>query len=293
MTLKQIILDTSKELQKKKIKEPLKEAEALISLAINFTPSQLILNSQTELNSFQIKNIKKILKKRLQAWPLAYLSGKKNFYNLEFIVNKNTLIPRPESELIIDQILKENFFNKKTTIIDIGTGSGCLIISLANIFRTNKNIYFYGTDISRPALNIAKINAKKYQLNKRIIFLKGDLLKPILKKIKKNLNHNQIIIIANLPYLTKKEIKNSPSIQKEPFKSLYGGNDGLKYYKQLLDQIKDIKTKENNIILYQEINDWQKDKLESLIMKKIGILKPQIATLKDLAGYNRLTITRF
>jgi release factor glutamine methyltransferase len=294
MTVKQIILDINKELENKKIESPYQEAESIVSLVTNFTPNQLLLNYQKEINPLQIKKIKQILKKRLQGWSLACLSKKKNFYNLEFTVDKNTLIPRPESELIIDQVIRENFTDKKTVIIDIGTGSGCLIISLANIFRTNKNIYFYGTDISKTALKIAKINAKKYQLNKKITFLKGDLLKPIFKKInKKILNTNQIIITANLPYLTKNEIKNSPSIHKEPFKALYGGTDGLKYYKQLLNQIKNIKTKENNIILYQEINDWQKDKIEFLIMKKIGGFKPQIVTLKDLAGYNRLTITKF
>ncbi len=294
MTVKQIILDINKELEKKKIEFPYQEAESIVSLVTNFTPNQLILNYQKEINPIQIKKIKQILKKRLQGWSLACLSGKKNFYNLEFIVNKNTLIPRPESELIIDQVIKENLTDKKTIIIDIGTGSGCLIISLANIFRTDKNIYFYGTDISKTALKIAKANSKKYQLNKKITFLEGDLLKPILKKTnKKILSKGQIIIIANLPYLTKKEIKNSFSIQKEPFKALYGGTDGLKYYKKLLDQIKNIKTKENNIILYQEINNRQKDKMEFLIMKKLSGFKPQIVTLKDLAGFNRLTITKF
>lgn len=292
MTLKEILTITGQELENKKIEQPYKEAIALISLVTNFNESEIISNYQTIINPLLEKRIKQLTKKRIQGWSLACLKGRKSFYNLDFIVDKNTLIPRPESELIIDNVIKEKMDEKKNIIIDVGTGSGCLIISLANIFRTKKNISFYATDTSQKALDIAKINAKNYKL--KIKFFKGNLLKPLLEKDSKKFPNNaQIIILANLPYLTKAEIKNSPSIKKEPFKALYGGSDGLNLHRQLLDQVIKLKNKKNEIILYQEINNEQKTEMEKIITNKLNNFKPQINIIKDLNNYNRLIITRF
>lgn len=289
MNISQIINKTQKKINNNHL-----EAELIVGLALNYKKEELIINYNKIIKKKDIKKINNLVNKRIKGWPIAYLLGVKNFYDLEFIINKNTLIPRPESELIIENILNEIKNNKKEeknnkTIIDIGTGSGCLIVSLANILKNNKNIKFFGIDISSKALKIAKKNAKKYKLDKKIKFIKGDLLKPILKKINQE---DELIIIANLPYLTKKEIKSSPSIKFEPQKALYGGKDGLKYYQKLLDQIKKINN-DKGVSVYKEINPHQKEKLENLIIKKIGLFNPKIKTQKDLAGHYRLTITKF
>ncbi len=290
MNINQITQEITKKFEKSKIgKNSQLEAELLISTATKLKREEIISQPKKEIDKKGLRIVNKLIKKRIEGWPLAYLSGYKNFYNLEFIVNKHVLIPRPESELIIDDILNLEI-KQETIIIDIGTGSGCLIISLADILKHKKNISFYASDISSKALKLAKKNAKNHNCIKEIKFLKGNLLKAVKKKHLKS--KSEIIIIANLPYLNKKELKNSPSIKFEPFKALYGGKDGLKYYRKLLDQIKKIK-KENNIIrIYKEINPWQEEKLKNIIDKKLSKYNPEIKTLKDLSGQERLIISK-
>lgn len=288
MTIKEVLFSTTQKIKTAQIINPQLEANLIVSLVTKLSAEKLILKANIKISLLQEKKIKELIKKRIAGWPWAYLSGKKSFYNLDFVVNKNTLIPRPESELIIDEIIK-NEINNKTIIIDIGTGSGCLIISLADILRNKKNINFYAIDISAPTLQVAKKNAKIHKLEKNIKFLKGDLLKPLINKIPtEKLN---IIIIANLPYLTKEEIKGSPSLKMEPKTALYGGKDGLNYYREMWDQIKLIKNNNNSIRVYQEISDWQKEKLEEIITKKISPLELKNKTITDLAGHRRLIIT--
>lgn len=295
MTISQKIKEISQILNNNKINSFRLEAELIISFILKTNREKLIINNNQKIDSKAIKKIDNLIKERLTGQPLAYLIKEKNFYNSTFFVNKNTLIPRPESELIIEEAFKEikvKINNKtKKIIIDIGTGSGCLIISLAQLFPKNNILEFWGIDISPLALKIARKNSKKYKLNKTIKFISGNLLEPLIEKIKKEAN-SDIIILANLPYLTTKEIKKSPSIKNEPYTALYGGKDGLQYYRQLLDQIKKIKNNSNNISIYQEISPWQKDTLKNITKKKLGLYNPKIKLVKDLNKRNRLLITK-
>lgn len=295
MTINQA-LKKSQEKLKENINNYQKEALSIASFVLNLCPEKIITQLDKKISLSQFKKIIKLSKKRSQNWPLAYLTGIKSFYNLDFMVNKNTLIPRPESELIIEQIIKNDFntSDQEKIIIDIGTGSGCLIISIADILKNKENISFYAIDVSKKTLKVAKKNAKKHKLRKNIKFLKGDLLKPIRKKLRNIKKENHIIIMANLPYLTKKEIEKEASIQKEPRRALYGGKDSLKYYKELWSQIKKIKTKNNNInfTVYQEINDWQKEDLEKMIIKKMKGFSLQNEIIKDLSNQQRLLINK-
>jgi release factor glutamine methyltransferase len=253
------------------------ETDILISHITKKTKEEIILNPGHKVNVRNNRKINKLAKKRISGWPISYLTKEKSFYNLNFIVSKKTLIPRPESEIIIDDIIGNEKIKKETSIIDVGTGSGCLIISVADIFKENNNIKFYGTDISRGALKIAKKNSKKNNLSGKIKFKKGNLLKPVLRKIKKG----DVIIIANLPYLTKNEIKNSPTIKHETKKALYGGRDGL-------NQVKKIKSPKKKITIYKEINPWQEEKLKKIVYKKLKNETLKITTIKDYSQNNRL-----
>ena len=293
MTIKNKLIEISKDLKKSKIKSYQLEAELIISFVLKINREQLFINDKKEINKKQSNQINNLIRKRLAGEPMAYLLKEKNFYNLSFFVNKNTLIPRPESELIIDQVLQEikSKSQGKKIIIDIGTGSGCLILSLAYNLKKQDNIKYLGIDISPLAIKVAQKNSKKHQLNKKIKFISGDLLEPIIKNLNEEKNID-IIILANLPYLTKKEIKESPSIKHEPYTALYGGMDGLQYYRKLLTQIKKIKTTTNNISIYQEISPWQKNPLRELTKKKLGLYNPKIKTIKDLSKRDRLIITK-
>lgn len=288
MTIIECLKFLKKELEKNKIKNPNLEAEIIIEHVLKVDKKYLILNQGKEINKKDLPKIKSILDKRKDNYPWAYIKKERYFYDLKFFVNKYVLIPRPETELIIDNVIKNELDN--TTIIDVGTGSGCIIISLANILNTNKKINFYGLDICSKALKIAKYNALQNNLNKKISFYKSNLLEKIIKTNNKQkiLIKKNIIITANLPYLTKGEIKNSPTIQAEPQKALIGGKNGLDLYSNLLKQIKKIKSKDNEIKVYMEISPWQKNILIEKIKNILKNIPMEIKTIKDLNKKDRL-----
>lgn len=291
MNISEALKQISQKLQTAQIENYSAEAYSLLSFICQKDQSFLISHPEKNINPKQEEEIKKLIKLRSKSWPLAYLMNKKSFYQLEFFVNSDTLIPRPESELIVEAVLKEcqKEKQKKINIIDVGTGSGCLIISLAHILQSKNNINFYGLDISSPALKVAKKNAQKQQLNKRISFKLGNLLEPLLKKIGRE--EAQYHILANLPYLTKEEIKNSPSLKMEPKKALDGGKDGLKFYQELFKQISQIK-KDNSFFIYAEINPWQKEKLLELTKKAFSECSIEYETILDLRKEARIIIIK-
>ncbi|MFA5420617.1 MAG: peptide chain release factor N(5)-glutamine methyltransferase [Patescibacteria group bacterium] len=267
------------ELENCEINNPQLEAESIIEHFLNVDKKYLIINKEKEIDKKTELKIKKALKKRKKNYPLAYIKNEKYFYKSKFFVNKNVLIPRPESELIIDEIIKNEI--KNTSIIDVGTGSGCLIISILKELNDASN-NFYGLDISNKALKIARYNSKINNVEDKIIFKKSNLL----NKVKEEDLKENIIIIANLPYLTREEIKKSKTIKAEPFKALYGGNNGLGLYRKLLTQTKKLKNKKNHIEIYMEISDWQKDYLLEIVNKDLVETK----TIKDFLGQNRLIV---
>lgn len=291
MNISEALKQISQKLQTAQIENYSAEAYSLLSFICRKDQSFLISHPEKNINPKQEEKIKKLVKLRSKSWPLAYLMNKKSFYQLEFFVNSDTLIPRPESELIVEAVLKEcqKEKQKKINIIDVGTGSGCLIISLAHILQSKNNINFYGLDISSPALKVSKKNAQKQQLNKRISFKLGNLLEPLLKKIGRE--EAQYHILANLPYLTKEEIKNSPSLKMEPKKALDGGKDGLKFYQELFKQISQIK-KDNSFFIYAEINPWQKEKLLELTKKAFSECSIEYETILDLRKEARIIIIK-
>lgn len=281
MDVKTVANNSIIKLKKYDIKLPHLEAEILLSFILEKPREFILAHPEFILTSAQTKKIEKLIQQRCKGIPIAYLIGYKEFYGFNFLANKNVLIPRPESELIIEEILKLNP-NNISSIIDVGTGSGCLVITLAKLL--DKKIKYLGIDISQQALITAKKNAAINKIT-NIKFIKGDLLEPIIDK-KNELLKPKLIIIANLPYLTEKQIKKSASIKKEPRLALDGGQDGLDYYRKLLEQIKKIKIKQAFILL--EIDPTQKNKISSLI--KNDLPQADFAIKKDLKGHSRLVI---
>lgn len=259
-------------LQKNAGKLEASELDQLLALALDKKVEYIYKHPEKELNRSNIQAFNKLINKRLAGWSLAYLKGYKEFYGLKFLVSKHTLIPRPESETIIDEALK--YTKKNQNIIDIGTGSACLILSLAK--NNKKEANYIATDISTKALQAAKTNARKLGLNKKIKFVKSNLFSKIKDK-------KFDIVIANLPYLKPQQMK-EPSIKKEPRVALLAGKDGLSYYRKLLEQIPQY-LKEKYLILL-EIDPDQKD----LITKAIEANLPKAKTsfVKDLAGHIRV-----
>jgi len=299
MTIQDIISIYSKKLTKSA--SPLLDTELLLCQVLNKSKEYLLTYPDKVITNDQLRKFQLLFKRRLKCEPIAYLLGHKEFYGLDFKVNKNVLIPRPETELLVDEVLefaKLSTFNfQLSTIIDIGTGSGCIAIALAkNLERfchpelaegrsTDKNasISFYATDYSAPALKTAKQNAK---LNKvKINFINGNLLYPIVKIRNLKLEIRNLVITANLPYLTKSEMK-EPSIAFEPKSALYGGPDGLKYYKEFFKQIKQFNLKPQAIFL--EIGFKQADAIKKLASATLPNYYFEVK--KDLCGKDRLFI---
>lgn len=223
------------------------------------------------------------LNKLKRGWPVAYILKSKEFFGLNFFVNKNVLIPRPDTEILVEEVIKICQTNNKTLLIDIGTGSGCIPISiLKNIQNTAANIQCFAIDISNKALKVAQKNAKLHGVN--IKFFHGNLLSP-LNKFFNNLTVNQfnnLIITANLPYLADEQM-NEPTIKHEPKQALWGGKDGLDLYKKLLEQIKNLSLKTTTFL---EIDPDQTEKIKPLIKKYLPVANIEI--LKDLSGLNRV-----
>lgn len=259
------------------------------ALASKKTKEYLLAHPEYRLNFWQRCRKKYLLYLKKKGWPLAYLAGHKEFFGLDFLVNIHTLIPRPETELMVEEtlrvILSDNEESLKPPIlIDVGTGTGCIPIAIA---KKTTNITIFASDLSRGALCVAKNNAKKNEV--KIKFLYGDLLKPFFKKNNnlaiQQFGNSKIIITANLPYLTEKQFASELSIQKEPKKALIADNkNGLSLYKKLLEQIKSLKF--SNAIIFLEIDPSQNVDIKKIIHETIP--KAIVEIKNDLAGRDRL-----
>lgn len=240
----------------KKIEAPEMEAQLLMASVLKKDRVFVIAHPEYEVKLKEITQFNKLVRARLADWSNAVLIGHKEFYGLDFKVNKDVLVPRPETEILVDVVLDYVKTKSGAMIMDIGTGSGAIITSLYNNLP---NIYlFLASDKSKKALTVAKANALKNKA--KVTFLNGDLLYPYLPYIKK-INPQNIIITANLPYLKPSEMS-EPSIKKEPKSALLSGSDGLWHYRRLFSQLKSIK--EAKVFLICEINHKQARPIEKL-----------------------------
>ncbi|MBT4722934.1 peptide chain release factor N(5)-glutamine methyltransferase, partial [Candidatus Falkowbacteria bacterium] len=263
------------------------DAEVILSFVINKPKEFLYTYPEFELTKSQEKKFKELVKRRAKGEPVAYLIGKKEFYGREFFINKDVLVPRPETEVIVetvlDSCLRRNDERKSRNdgdkiVAEIGTGSSCLATTLA---KEIPEIKIIATDICEKALKVAKRNAKEHKVLSKIKFYKGSLLEPI-----KNKRIN--ILVANLPYGWQ-EWKNNCSMETvglkfEPAKALFTDEKGLKLYRELLEQIAN-KKHQPKLILF-EIDPRQKDTIKKLIKKILPNSK--ITFIKDLAYKTRV-----
>lgn len=273
---------------------PALDAEILLSFVLKKNKEYLFTYPEKNLTLSQVKKFKKLVSRRTTREPISYITGHKEFFGLDFFIDKNVLIPRPETEMMIVEtrsIIEKHCNtslrqNKNINIIDIGTGSGAIIIALA---KNIPNAKFYAADISSGALNIAKKNARKHRVASKINFSKGNLLEPlknILSRIK-----GEIIITANLPYVpTKIWQKIMPDVKNfEPRIALDGGSDGLFYYNKLFTQINSFFIK-TPLTIFLEIDSSQSKTTPALVKRYFPKAKIQIK--KDLSNRERLIIVR-
>ena len=250
------------------------EQKLALEQVLNLSRPELILNKEKEISEKEYKEYQKINKKLQKDLPIQYILKKAYFYNKELYVDKNVLIPRPETEVLVQKtnnLIKKVFENKKIDILDIGTGSGAIAIALKQL---NDNYNITATDISQKALKIARKKKKKY--NTDIKLIKTDLYKGINSKFD--------VIISNPPYIK----ENSEEIEEkvkdnEPHLALFGGKEGLDYYERILQEIGHILNKKH--IIAFEIGENQGKKIEKIAKKYLP--NDMIKIQKDYNSFDR------
>lgn len=281
MNIKEILKTTEKFFKKHQIPSPRLDAEVLLADLLKMERIQLYVNYDYPLKEKELNNYRKRVMRRAKREPVAYITGHQEFMSLDLKVDQNVLIPRPETELLVEEIINycEANFKEQVNIVDVCTGSGAIMVSLG---YNLKQARILGTDISGQAISVARKNIDKFNLQKRLKVIKGDLLQPLINNQKKNVD----IIVSNPPYIKKNVIKNlSPEVNREPAIALDGGESGLEYYKRLIPQVEKVLQKEG--LLFLEIGANQADALKKLLKnwKKVRVKK-------DYAGHDRIVIAR-
>lgn len=244
----------------------------ILSNILGISKSDIILNSERKLNTKEYKKYIKALNKYKKGYPVQYILKETYFYGNKYYVDKNVLIPRPETEILVEktvELIKKNL-GEKINIIDIGTGSGAIAITLKKLLP---DATVTATDISKKILKIAKYNAEINEVD--INFKKSDILK--------NINDKYDVIISNPPYISYDEKIEDIVQNNEPKKALYAPFDGIYFYKEILKQ-SEFKLNKKNIIAF-EIGSNQEDKIKKLVTNnyKYDIISAE----KDLNGLDR------
>ncbi len=241
-------------LRKREICSHILDSEILLSNILQKSREKILVNLDQKLNSKNILKFKKYIRRRSKNEPVAYILGEKEFWSKKFIVNKDTLIPRPETELLVEKLV-ELFKGKKISILDIGTGSGCIILSLLG--NLDKSVGL-GVDVSNKAILIANKNAERHELSNRVKFLNKSFESIFSKKFD--------LIVSNPPYIERKNIKNlSEDIRRfEPIMALDGGNDGLDLIKKVIYKSKRILKIKGTLAL--EIGNEQIKKVSKILV---------------------------
>ena len=220
------------------------DTSILLRETIGVSVASLIAHGEDTVNKRQLKNYQVVIRRRAKGEPIAYILGTKEFYGLNFVVNPDVLIPRAETEAMVEQIL--SYDKKPLMFLDMGTGSGAIAIAVA---KNSKQLTITAADVSLKAITIAKKNAKKLVPNKQIEFVGGNLFE--------NINTKYDLIAANLPYVTQNTLYEQ-SLANEPPIALYGGQDGLDIYREFFSQVNNYINKGGVIFCEVDPNQYKK-----------------------------------
>ena len=277
MIIEKVINQASKILKKNNIKTAKLDSEILISKVIKKERKFIFLNLRKEIKKKSFDDFNSLIKQRSKGKPIAYLTGKKDFWKNEFDITKDVLIPRPDTELIIEEVLKISKFKRKLNILDIGVGSGCILLSILN---EKKNFYGVGIDISKKSFNLSRKNAAKLNLSNRTKFFKSDV---------DNFSYGKYdLIVSNPPYINQNDLKylEKDIINFEPRIALNGGLDGLSEIRKVIKKSSELIKVNGKFIL--EIGFDQKDRVKKILNSK-GFYINKI--LKDYAKNDRCIVS--
>jgi len=264
-------------LQKNNIPNPQLDSEILLSSSIKRDKRHIILNPKEILNSEQLSKFKGLIERRKKKEPIAYLINKKEFWKDEFFVNKDVLIPRPDTELIIEQVLKIYSKDVQLQVLDIGTGSGCILLS---ILKERPNFYGTGIDISKKSINVSKFNTKQLNLMNRVKFFHSSVDNFKIGKYDLIVSNPPYIELLNLQYLEKDVVNFEPKL------ALSGGLDGFSKIRNVIKNAGTLIKRNGKFIL--EIGFNQKNKVKK-ILKEEGFYINK--TIKDYGNNDRCIIS--
>ena len=253
------------------------DSEILLSKIIKKNRKYLILNSNEELKKENIKSFDYLVKRRKKGEPIAYLINKKEFWKQNFYINQNVLIPRPDTETLVEETLKLFSVNSKLNMLDIGTGSGCILLS---ILKERRNFFGTGIDISKKAINVARFNAKMHQLSNRVKFYNSDVDKFLIGKYD--------LVVSNPPYIKRQDLKYLEVDVKgfEPKIALDGGKDGFSKITNVISKTSTLLKRNGRFIL--EIGFGQKKKILSILKQNNFFINKVV---KDYGKNDRCVIS--
>ena len=277
MNIDQAIKEASSVLKKNHIKSAFLDCEILMSKALNKSRKFIIMNPNEKINDYEYRKFKKLISSRSNNKPIAYIVGKKSFWKYNFNVSEKVLIPRPDTEILIEQVLK--IFKKKESInfLEIGIGSGCIILS---ILKEKKSFLGRGIDVCKESLKVCKDNANRLNLFNRLKLFKSDIDNFHLGKYD--------LIISNPPYIKNLDFKNMDDevVKFEPKIALDGGLDGLSEIRKVIKKSSELIKIHGKLIL--EIAHDQKNEVKRILRNNNFYINEVV---KDFANKDRCIIS--
>lgn len=277
MNIKNLLCESNDILKKNLIPSHVLDSELLLCKVLKKDRKYLIFNDELNLQNNKITEFKNLINRRLKKEPIAYILGEKSFWKDDFLVKKGSLIPRPETELIVEEVINITKNSHNLKILEIGTGTGCLILS---ILRERPNLRATAIDISKVCIELARANAKKLGLTKNIKFYKSDV---------DNLRNDKYdIIVSNPPYINKFDLNNLEDgvVKFEPKLALYGGVDGSDCIKKIIYKSSKILKRKGKLIL--EIAHDQKNCVLKILKKENFYINKIV---KDFSNISRSIVS--
>lgn len=279
MTIKETLRKGIIELKINNIQEPSLKARLLLQYILNKPRQYLIIYDNKQLTLRQEVNFFKGIKKLVKGIPLQHITHSQEFMKMTFYVNEDVLIPRPDTEILVEEVIKIAKRINAKKILDLCTGSGAIAVSLAKYIE---NSQITAVDISTKAINVAKLNAKNNNVENQITFVESDLFKQLPKE-------KYDIIVSNPPYIKKEIIKSlDKEVQNEPKIALDGGYDGLDFYRKIINNADEFLKFTGYVCL--EIGYDQKDDVLELFESKGKYV--DVTCKKDLFDNDRVVIAR-
>ena len=292
-TRREILQEATKALQTVGSSNARLEAEVLLMHLLGESRVELYRDLNKAVPAFFITAYEDYLEQRKRGTPLQYLTGKREFMSLEYIVTPSVLIPRPETEILVEKMLTvageeigKSRIEQPYRIVDLGTGSGVIAVSAAVYLPDN--VFIHAVDVSAPALAVARENAARNGVETRITFHYGDLFGPLeICGLRKKIN----LIASNPPYIPTEEITSLEHEVKgyEPLKALDGGKDGLEFYRRIIERAPAFLCEKGWLFL--EVGYGQAEAVKEIITQKWGY--PKLVSVYDLSGIERVVCARF